>query len=287
MNKMKTKETKRGGQSVYGYFLTQIFVPMAEVLILFEAVRFVIMRLTLAAGNLLLVKGYLDAGVKTAEDLTAAPLFVGVANLLAMGISGLVCLAVFRRDIRLGEKKKEREQLWNLPVFIMGAACLMVGLNLLIYLLQLNLLSETFGQIAGSQASVPVWCGILLYGAAAPLAEEVVFRGVIYERSRRVMPVWAAMLLSGVIFCVYHGNLVQGIYAAALGVILAWLYETNGLHAAVIFHAAGNLAVYFLLDVWNKGEVLVNPLFCIFLLGVGALSLWWLKRGIKKGNTIS
>ena len=39
-----------------------------------------------------------------------------------------------------------------------------------------------------------------------------------------------------------HGNWAQGIYAALMGLILAWLYEKkNRLWEPVLFHSAANL----------------------------------------------
>ena len=56
------------------------------------------------------------------------------------------------------------------------------------------------------------------------------------------MPFWPAALISAVLFGLYHGNLLQGVYAFLLGLVLAWLYERfQTLAAPWLFHAAANM----------------------------------------------
>ena len=61
-------------------------------------------------------------------------------------------------------------------------------------------------------------------GIAAPLSEELLFRGIIFERLR-MAPHFLGGTWVGGIFRVGAWNWAQGIYAALMGLILAWLYE--------------------------------------------------------------
>ena len=61
-----------------------------------------------------------------------------------------------------------------------------------------------------------MWFLILSMGIIAPLAEEIVFRWLIYLRLRDYMRMGAAAVISGLIFGIYHGNLVQAVYASFL-----------------------------------------------------------------------
>lgn len=79
-------------------------------------------------------------------------------------------------------------------------------------------------------------------GIAAPLSEELLFRGILFERLRMALPFFWAALGSAAFFGLVHGNWAQGIYAALMGLILAWLYEKkNRLWEPVLFHSAANL----------------------------------------------
>lgn len=77
---------------------------------------------------------------------------------------------------------------------------------------------------------------------AAPLVEEITFRGVIYSRLKGGMPMFAAMLLSSWVFGMMHGEVIWVIYAALLGLLLAWVFEKyRSLTASIIVHFAFNL----------------------------------------------
>lgn len=79
-------------------------------------------------------------------------------------------------------------------------------------------------------------------GLLIPLAEELVFRGLGYGRLRREWSFAQAAWISSVFFGLYHGNLIQGMYALMLGFLIAMAYEAYGsLWAAWLFHAVANL----------------------------------------------
>ena len=137
----------------------------------------------------------------------------------------------------------------RLPVLTVGilAVAMALGTNILFSLLHITELSKSFADVAGQQFMVPIWQGLLLFGVVSPLAEEVVFRGVIYNRLKKYFPVWVAILTSAVLFGGYHGNLVQGIYGFLLGTVIAWLYEVTGkFRIPVMFHAFANISVFLM-----------------------------------------
>ena len=137
----------------------------------------------------------------------------------------------------------------RLPVLTVGilAVAMALGTNILFSLLHITELSKSFADVAGQQFMVPIWQGLLLFGVVSPLAEEIVFRGVIYNRLKKYFPVWIAILTSAVLFGGYHGNLVQGIYGFLLGTVIAWLYEVTGkFRIPVMFHAFANISVFLM-----------------------------------------
>jgi membrane protease YdiL (CAAX protease family)/uncharacterized RDD family membrane protein YckC len=81
--------------------------------------------------------------------------------------------------------------------------------------------------------------------AAAPLSEEIFFRGFMYGGLRRRLPVWAAAVTAGAVFGLLHytGSDSIGVVPqlAVLGVLLAWLYERTGsLWPPIILHVVNN-----------------------------------------------
>lgn len=61
-----------------------------------------------------------------------------------------------------------------------------------------------------------------------PLAEELLYRGVVERRLSLLCGSAPAIVLSAVIFGVMHWNVVQFLYAGILGLLLAWLLERTG-----------------------------------------------------------
>jgi membrane protease YdiL (CAAX protease family) len=76
----------------------------------------------------------------------------------------------------------------------------------------------------------------------APIGEELIFRGVTMRIARRSFPFWAANLIQAVLFGVFHMNMLQGIYAAVLGLFLGYVCEKGGsIYLAILFHFLFNL----------------------------------------------
>ncbi len=87
---------------------------------------------------------------------------------------------------------------------------------------------------------------------AAPIFEEIMFRGFLLPSLTRYLPVWGAIVLSGVIFAVAHLSLAEIIPLATLGIILGIVYtRSRSLLASITVHS-----------LWNSGT-----LFSLFLLG--------------------
>ncbi len=62
----------------------------------------------------------------------------------------------------------------------------------------------------------------------APVLEELLFRGVLFGGLTKIMPVWSAIVLSGLVFAVIHVNAATLIPLWFLGAAFAWLYARTG-----------------------------------------------------------
>lgn len=91
---------------------------------------------------------------------------------------------------------------------------------------------------------------MLLYSVClAPISEELIFRGVTLRIARRTFPFWVANVIQAVLFGVFHGNMLQGCYAFALGMILGYICE----HGGTIYHA---ILFHFMFNFWGT---MVSP----------------------------
>ncbi len=82
----------------------------------------------------------------------------------------------------------------------------------------------------------------LLAGIAAPVAEEVFFRGFAYRILKQRFGVRGAIVSSALLFAAIHVDPVSQVPIFFIGIVLAWLYERTGsLAAPVGLHCANNL----------------------------------------------
>lgn len=155
-----------------------------------------------------------------------------------------------------------------------------LGLNALLTLTGFADSSQAYQKVADRQYGVAFAVGLVLYGMVSPLAEEVVFRGVIYNRLRRQYNPAVGIGVSGLLFGAFHGNPVQGVYGACLGMLMAYLYERSGsFPIPLLFHAVANLAVYTTARFAGVQEILFNPAGCAVLLAVSAMGIVIVYRG--------
>jgi membrane protease YdiL (CAAX protease family) len=93
--------------------------------------------------------------------------------------------------------------------------------------------------------------GLLVMGSAvlvAPLAEELYFRGLLFQGLRRPLTLWPAIGVSALIFGIAHyeaGNLEGSLYAlivlSSLGGYLAWVFDRRRtIVAPIVMHATFN-----------------------------------------------
>lgn len=93
----------------------------------------------------------------------------------------------------------------------------------------------------GSDSVLMIICVCLL----APIGEELIFRGLTFRIMKKAVPWQAALIVQAVLFGVYHLNLVQGIYAALLGLLLGYLAHRYGsVVPGILLHIAVNTSSY-------------------------------------------
>lgn len=82
----------------------------------------------------------------------------------------------------------------------------------------------------------------LAVGIFAPVAEEIVFRGVLLNAIRAKWGVWPAILGSSILFAIVHLSLTQFVPILGVAVLLGWLYVRSGsLWVSMAAHSAFNL----------------------------------------------
>ncbi|MDY7002767.1 MAG: CPBP family glutamic-type intramembrane protease [Cyanobacteriota bacterium] len=90
---------------------------------------------------------------------------------------------------------------------------------------------------------------------AAPVFEEIMFRGFLLPSLTKYMPVWGAIVASGFLFAIAHLNISEVLPLAVLGMILGVVYtRSRNLLSSMLLHS-----------LWNSGTLL-----SLYILGSGA-----------------
>lgn len=99
----------------------------------------------------------------------------------------------------------------------------------------------------------------LVIGIIGPVMEELVFRKFIIDRIRPYGEV-LAVLFSGIAFGMFHGNFYQFFYAAAIGIILGFIYiRTKNIMHTIILHCAFNCLSVLGQGLTNASESTALP----------------------------
>jgi membrane protease YdiL (CAAX protease family) len=125
---------------------------------------------------------------------------------------------------------------------------------------------------------------------AAPILEEILFRGIILDGFLKNYTPLNAILVSAFMFGLIHGNIPQGIGAFMLGSLFGWIYwKTNSILPCMILHAINNgLAFFMILNTSEADldksfpELINNDLlyYTLYVLSMGivAAAIWHLQK---------
>ncbi len=142
--------------------------------------------------------------------------------------------------------KKKKMKISHLIVSLIMCFGAMYSANLIGSTINTSI-SEALGSTSGDSVttivtSAPIWALAIFAVILAPIFEELFFRKVIIDRLAPYGE-WMAIVLSSVLFGLFHCNLSQFFYATALGLIFGFLYlKTRKIIYTVILHAIINFS---------------------------------------------
>jgi membrane protease YdiL (CAAX protease family) len=85
----------------------------------------------------------------------------------------------------------------------------------------------------------------------APFAEEVLFRGYMYGKLRKTLPLWVSMLVTSLVFGLVHMAWNVGIDTFALSIVLCLLREfTGSIWSSVLLHMLKNGIAFFFIFIY-------------------------------------
>ncbi len=210
-------------------------------------------------------------------DILADPRFMNILTISTMLVLAIVFIIWFAKS-GLGKDMtpiKKALPFRNIILIIGAGYFTQLGISMLLtVLLPLfpkisNQYSEIIDSIAGEINFVTIFSTVIL----APIAEELIFRGLTFRGTIRH---WNNFMLVNTLqalyFGVYHMNIVQGIYAFVMGLVFGYVaYRLNNVFASMIFHAAVNGSGFLL---FVPQTVMDNNLLMI-IVAIGAGLIVW------------
>lgn len=164
-----------------------------------------------------------------------------------------------------------------------GAAVASVVVGLLLQLLQMLGWSMSVPDIAvPSPAADPLGFGLTAAYVCilGPILEEIIFRGMILNGLKKYSE-GAGILISTILFVMFHGNLVQTMTPLLVGLLLGFLtVRTGSLKPAILCHIVNNtaaVAMNFFPQAWQ------DAVFGVYaLIGLGSLAYFLYRFGKER-----
>lgn len=169
----------------------------------------------------------------------------GILSLIGTAC-GLFYMAVrYRKKYYIREMMREKKTM-KVDVFLalfcvfMSCQVLFIAATALAELL-LNPIGFTLIEEANDASAASTTFSMFVYSAlAAPVAEELVFRGYVMKK---LLPFGKgfAILLSAVLFGLIHGNFLQGIFAVGAGLVLGFVAVEYSMKWSILIHILNNM----------------------------------------------
>lgn len=145
-------------------------------------------------------------------------------------------------DIRRKEKADAK---------IIGNGCLMsvfllstasIAMNNLISMTTLKQESSGYQTVENAFYGSTLFWEIMILCLFVPVVEEILYRQLVYDAVAAWLGDWVAIVLSALLFAVFHGNVVQFLYALILGMCLGLLRANfSSILVPIVGHISANL----------------------------------------------
>ena len=230
--------------------------------------------------------------LKLNDAYSAVMQYMGVISLASFGVAALILFLLRRRMIARrgfwvgdhGEARRMRAA-WALDFLILtvSAQAVFVLLQALLSAAGVDLVSPSMEALSESAITWEMW---LYIGLVGPAIEELVFRGVLMQSLAPYGRNYA-IVTSALMFALYHGDLVQGLFAFVMGLVLGFVAMEYSLVWSIAIHIFNNAILSGVIDglashYLNDNGYLVYSLI-LSLIGVAGTILAFVVygRGLK------
>lgn len=205
------------------------------------------------------------------EKLTS---YINSKSILIILITAIIFIPILYKVF----KKYKKENSFKLKDIVLPIILgITVSLIYNIILFQLNNLFHFTNKFEIS--SIPIIVQIICSGILGPILEELVFRGIVYNKLKTFNNYKVSIILTSIIFALFHSNIIDSIYAFIVSFVLIYVYEKyRTLKAPILMHIGLNTTIILMLNLIIKNYIVFN----LYLFIVSIIILLVLINKFKK-----
>ena len=214
--------------------------------------------------------------IKTIEYQEKLNDFMNSKSIIIIGITAIIFIPIL---YKVYKKYKIQNNFKFNNIFIL----ILLGVNVsLIYNIVLFYIDNAFKLTnIFKLSSTPILVQLISSGICGPIIEELIFRGIVYNKLKEFNKPFTAVLFCSVIFAIVHNNIINVIYAFLISFILIYVYEKyKTLKAPIIVHMSLNIIIILMLNLLLENYIFFN----LYLLIVNSLILLFIIKYLDKNN---
>lgn len=189
---------------------------------------------------------------KYSQELSS---FLTSKTLIIMIILSIILLPIFIKKYKnLKSDKIKKIENKDYIKIVVTSIFISVTLNLIFYLINMWIPFTNRYNITSTKFSMIITTGIL-----APILEEYLFRGIVYNELKTFNSKKLALVLTTIVFALMHRELSQIIYATLIGIYLIYLYiKTNDIKLPIIAHITINTSTLLFLPFIVSANIFIQ-----------------------------
>ena len=170
-----------------------------------------------------------------------------IATLLGTGIPCWIIYLIRKKKTNIGSFNLSIENRRIIPLIVLIAIPLNLGIaGPLIELVPMtDFFREMMREMVLEMASDQGLLMCIALVIAAPILEELIFRGIMLDGLLRIYSPTKAVIVSSLLFGLIHLNPAQFVGGALVGGFMGWVYvHTRSVLATILIHASFNLTAF-------------------------------------------
>ena len=225
---------KQSGEAL-GFFL--FYLVIAQVIVGF-GIQFVmgIIASNQASANGISISTQEEA-VAIGTEYYAQHMGIDLAGRAIFLILAFFIYFLIKKKNYLKEISFEKTSGKKIVAALFGAAFVIFFVNGLLNVITPQDQLQSFQEASSVLYTYPLWQAILANALLVPIAEEIVFRGLMFTSLQKAMPNVAVALITSVFFGLVHGQLIWMISAFVIGLVLSFVrIKTGSILPTILMH---------------------------------------------------